>query len=84
MSKIRLWTIGNLDGDDFHKWIIPTKAAIDKLRDMLSKNINGGTLDIVWGPDLKCQVISEDGENKILIPVTREDGTVLYRLENIE
>ena len=48
ISNVRLWTVGNLD----HK-IIPTKAAINKLRDILASNVGGGTMDLVWGPELE-------------------------------
>ena len=48
ISNVRLWTIGDLE----HK-IIPTRAAIDKLRDILASNVGGGTMDMVWGPELK-------------------------------
>ena len=48
ISNVRLWTVGDLD----HK-IIPTKAAINKLRDILASNVGGGTMDLVWGPELK-------------------------------
>jgi len=48
ISNVRLWTVGDLD----HK-IIPTAAAINKLRDILASNVGGGTMDMVWGPELK-------------------------------
>jgi len=48
ISNVRLWTVGDLE----HK-IIPTRAAIDKLRDILASNVGGGTMDMVWGPELK-------------------------------
>ena len=48
ISNVRLWTVGDLE----HK-IIPTKAAINKLRDILASNVGGGTMDLVWGPELK-------------------------------
>jgi hypothetical protein len=48
ISNIRLWTLGDLD----HK-ILPNKAAINKLRDILASNVGGGTMDLVWGPELK-------------------------------
>lgn len=48
ISNVRLWTIGDLE----HK-IIPTKTAINKLRDILASNVGGGTMDMVWGPELK-------------------------------
>jgi len=47
ISNIRLWTLGNLE----YK-ILPTKAGINKLRDVLSSNAGGGTMELVWGPEL--------------------------------
>ena len=55
ISNIRLWTIGSLD----HK-ILPNKAAINKLRDILSSNVGGGTMELVWGPELSFQESSTD------------------------
>ena len=47
ISNIRLWTLGDLE----HK-ILPNKAAINKLRDILASNVGGGTMELVWGPEL--------------------------------
>ena len=47
ISNIRLWTLGDLE----HK-ILPKKAVITKLRDILASNVGGGTMDLVWGPEL--------------------------------
>lgn len=47
ISNIRLWNVGSLD----HK-ILPNKGAIDKLRNILASNVGGGTMDLVWGPEL--------------------------------
>ena len=47
ISNIRLWTLGSLE----HK-ILPNKAAINKLRDILASNVGGGTMELVWGPEL--------------------------------
>jgi hypothetical protein len=47
ISNIRLWTLGNLE----HK-ILPNKTAINKLRDILASNVGGGTMELVWGPEL--------------------------------
>lgn len=47
ISQIRLWRIGSLD----HK-IIPRRDVINKLRDILASNTGGGTMDLVWGPEL--------------------------------
>lgn len=49
ISNIRLWRIGHLDG--IHS-ILPTRAAIAKLRNILANNVGGGTIDLVWGPEL--------------------------------
>ena len=42
-----MWNVGSLD----HK-ILPNKGAIDKLRNILASNVGGGTMDLVWGPEL--------------------------------
>ncbi len=55
ISNIRLWTLGNLD----HK-ILPNKAAINKLRDILASNVGGGTMELVWGPELSFQESSSE------------------------
>lgn len=47
ISQIRLWRIGSLE----HK-IIPRRDVINKLRDILASNTGGGTMDLVWGPEL--------------------------------
>lgn len=51
ISNIRLWTIGRLT-DDPRTTLIPTPAMISKLRGILANNVGGGTMDLVWGPDL--------------------------------
>ena len=55
ISNIRLWTLGSLD----HK-ILPNKAAINKLRDILASNAGGGTMELVWGPELTFSESSSD------------------------
>ena len=47
ISSIRLWRLG-----DFEHKVLPTRAAIDKLRNILASNVGGGTMDLVWGPEL--------------------------------
>ena len=47
ISNIRLWTLGNLD----HK-ILPTKEGVTKLRNILASNTGGGTMELVYGPEL--------------------------------
>lgn len=48
ISNIRLWTLG-----DFEHKVLPTKAGINKLRNILASNTGGGTMELVWGPELK-------------------------------
>jgi hypothetical protein len=48
ISNIRIFKLGNLE----HK-IAPTKAAASKLASILQNNVGGGTMDIVWGPDIE-------------------------------
>lgn len=55
ISNIRLWTLGDLE----HK-ILPNKAAINKLRDILASNVGGGTMELVWGPELSFKESSTD------------------------
>ncbi len=55
MNKIRVWKIGSLD----HK-LAPTPTASSTLADMLGANVGGGTIDIVWGPDIELLETSSD------------------------
>lgn len=47
ISQVRLWTLGNLQ-----ERILPTEAAITKLRNALLNNVGGGSVDLIWGPEL--------------------------------
>ena len=48
ISNIRIFKIGNLE----HK-IPPTPEAAQKLADILQGNVEAGTIDLIWGPDLE-------------------------------
>jgi hypothetical protein len=48
ISNIRIFKLGSLE----HK-ISPTKAAAAKLASILGNNVGGGTMDLVWGPDIQ-------------------------------
>lgn len=50
ISSIRLWTVG-----DIEHGVIPQKGTLERLRQILRSGVGGGTMDIVWGPDLKFQ-----------------------------
>lgn len=53
--KIRLWTMGSLE----HR-IIPTKAAVEKLRNIIKENHGDGVLNLVWGDDLPKNGVMSD------------------------
>jgi hypothetical protein len=55
ISQIRLWRIGSLE----HK-IIPKKDVINKLRDIIASNTGGGTMDLIWGPELDFKESSSE------------------------
>jgi hypothetical protein len=48
ISNIRIFKLGSLE----HK-IAPTKAATSKLASILGNNVGGGTMDLIWGPDIE-------------------------------
>lgn len=47
-SKVRIIKLGNIE----HK-IAPTPAAVQKMSELLENSVGGGTIDIVWGPDVE-------------------------------
>jgi len=48
ISNLRIFKLGSLD----HK-IAPTRAAAAKLASILGNNVGGGTMDLIWGPDIE-------------------------------
>tara|TARA_R110000796_G_scaffold128353_2_gene244035 strand:+ start:5724 stop:7886 length:2163 start_codon:yes stop_codon:yes gene_type:complete len=48
VNKIRVWKLGSLE----HK-LAPTPTAANALGGILGSNTGGGTMDIVWGPDIE-------------------------------
>jgi len=48
ISNIRIFKLGSLE----HK-IAPTRAATAKLAQILGNNVGGGTMDLIWGPDIE-------------------------------
>ncbi len=55
VSRIRLWKLG-----DFEHKILPTEAAVARLASMLLDNVGGGSMDLIWGPELSLQETSTD------------------------
>jgi hypothetical protein len=47
ISNVRLWRIGDLE-----QKIYPSRAMINRLSNILTNNVGGGCLDLVWGPEL--------------------------------
>jgi hypothetical protein len=58
VSNIRIFKLGSLE----HK-IAPTKAAASKLSSILGNNVGGGTMDLVWGPDIELLESSSNVHN---------------------
>lgn len=48
ISNIRIFKLGSLE----HK-IVPTDKAAQQLASMLESNVEAGTLDLIWGPDIE-------------------------------
>jgi hypothetical protein len=66
VSNIRIFKLGNLE----HK-IAPTKAATAKLAQILGNNTGGGSMDLIWGPDIELLESNTNvhqflGENKYI------------------
>jgi len=64
ISHIRLWKLGSLE----HR-ILPTEEAINRLADMLLNNVGGGSMDLIWGPEIdvvetKTDLVNFLGEEK--------------------
>lgn len=55
VSHIRVWKLGSLE----HK-ILPTETAIGRLAEMLLNNVGGGSIDLIWGPELDFKETSTD------------------------
>ena len=55
ISKIRVWKLGSLE----HK-LAPTPTASQTLESILGANVQGGTKDIIWGPDIELVETSTD------------------------
>lgn len=55
VSHIRLWKLGNLEAR-----ILPTDVAIGKLAEMLLNNVGGGSMDLIWTPDIELEETSTD------------------------
>lgn len=50
ISNIRIFKLGDIENK-----IMPTEAAASKLGEILESNVGGGTMDLVWGPDIQLE-----------------------------
>ena len=48
MSHVRLWKLGSLE-----EKILPQPAAVENLAGILANNVGGGSIDLIWGPDIE-------------------------------
>lgn len=48
ISSVRIFKLGSLE----YK-LAPTAAAVSKLNEILQSHVGGGTLDLIWGPDIE-------------------------------
>lgn len=55
ISNIRLWSLGSLENNLF-----PTEKALNILANVLTNNVGGGVIDLMWGPDLKLTQTKSD------------------------
>lgn len=51
ISSVRLWTVGRIT-DNTQTTFLPTKPMLQKVRDMISQGVGGGSMDLVFGPEL--------------------------------
>ena len=50
ISSVRVWTLGDMENK-----IAPTPAGMNRLGNILASNVGGGTIDLVWTPDIKFE-----------------------------
>ena len=66
MKTIRLWKLGHINHENLSNSIIPTKDMIEKLRQILTEEVKGGVLDIVWGPDIELEIFQYPDEEDVI------------------
>lgn len=55
MSHVRLWKLGSLE-----EKILPQAAAVENLAGILANNVGGGSIDLIWGPDIELVETTTD------------------------
>lgn len=51
ISSVRLWNVGRIT-DNPQTTILPTKAQLKKVASMIANGVGGGSMDLVFGPEL--------------------------------
>lgn len=62
ISTVRLWTVGRIT-DNPNTTIIPTKAMLQKVRNMIAQGVGGGSMDLVLGPEVSFTESKTDVHN---------------------
>lgn len=52
ISNVRLWNVGVI-GNNIQDSILPTKGMLEHVRNLLAQGVGGGTIDLVFGPEVK-------------------------------
>ena len=66
ISSVRLWRVGYIDQTNSANSLIPSRAMLEKVRDLIKNNVAGGVLDIIWGPDLDFKESASTSFNFLL------------------
>lgn len=59
ISSVRLWTVGKIT-DSPNTTILPNKALLKKVAGMISNGVGGGSMDLVFGPELDFKESNTD------------------------
>ncbi len=77
MSKIRLWKLGSLEYS-----LAPTKEAVAKLAEILKGIKEGEDFDLIWGPDIRVELL--DGADEDFIIDCTEGAKLLLESQGYE
>lgn len=59
-SRTRLWRLGYINPANLADSIFPSEEALAQLADVLTQNVGGGTMDMVWDPLLDFKETGSD------------------------
>lgn len=75
-KKVRLWRLGII-GDCPQTSVIPTKAAVEKLRSIIDGFKDDEVIDVLWGPELDCSIVSEVPTKRLEIVIGKTTSVAL-------